>query len=299
MAKAIKKQALGRGLSALLKDPENDIQSVSDKNADKVVGSIIELDIAAIEINPFQPRSNFNQDSLQELASSIKELGLIQPITVRKLDFNKYQLISGERRLRASTLVGLKTVPAYIRIANDNESLVMALVENIQRHDLDPIEIALSYQRLIDEIQLTQEQMSERVGKKRSTIANYLRLLKLDPIIQTGIRDGFITMGHGRAIINIEDQDIQTDIYQKIVIQNLSVRDTEALVKNYQESLKPKPVGKAKVASFEIADSQKSTFTNYFGTKVDVKVAGNGKGKITIPFHSEEDFNRIIKLINE
>lgn len=297
MAKAIKKQVLGRGLSALLKDPENDIKSVSDKNADKVVGNIIELEIDAIEINPFQPRSNFNEDSLKELASSIKELGVIQPITVRKLAFNKYQLISGERRLRASTLVGLTTVPAYIRIANDNESLIMALVENIQRHDLDPIEIALSYQRLIDEIQLTQEQMSERVGKKRSTIANYLRLLKLDPIIQTGIRDGFISMGHGRAIINIENQDIQTDIYQKIVSQNLSVRDTEALVKNYQESLKPKPATKAKTTSFEIADTQKNTFNTYFGTKVDVKVAGNGKGKITIPFHSEEDFNRIIKLI--
>jgi ParB family chromosome partitioning protein len=299
MAKAIKKQVLGRGLSALLKDPENDIKSVSDKNADKVVGNIIELEIDAIEINPFQPRSNFNEDSLRELASSIKELGLIQPITVRKLDFNKYQLISGERRLRASALVGLTTVPAYIRIANDNESLIMALVENIQRHDLDPIEIALSYQRLIDEIQLTQEQMSERVGKKRSTIANYLRLLKLDPIIQTGIRDGFISMGHGRAIINIENQDIQTDIYQKIVSQNLSVRDTEALVKNYQESLKPKPANKAKSASFEIAVNQKNTFNNYFGTKVEVKIAGNGKGKITIPFHSEEDFNRIIKLIKD
>ncbi len=299
MAKAIKKQVLGRGLSALLKDPENDIKSVSDKNADKVVGNIIELEIDAIAINPFQPRSNFNEDSLRELASSIKELGLIQPITVRKLDFNKYQLISGERRLRASALVGLTTVPAYIRIANDNESLIMALVENIQRHDLDPIEIALSYQRLIDEIQLTQEQMSERVGKKRSTIANYLRLLKLDPIIQTGIRDGFISMGHGRAIINIEDQDIQTDIYQKIVSQNLSVRETEALVKNYQESLKPKPATKAKSSSFEIADTEKNTFNTYFGTKVDVKIAGNGKGKITIPFHSEEDFNRIIKLIKD
>ena len=297
MAKALKKQVLGRGLSALLKDPENDIKSVSDKNADKVVGNIIELEIDAIEINPFQPRSNFNEDSLRELASSIKELGVIQPITVRKLAFNKYQLISGERRLRASALVGLKTVPAYIRIANDNESLVMALVENIQRHDLDPIEIALSYQRLIDEIQLTQEQMSERVGKKRSTIANYLRLLKLDPIIQTGIRDGFISMGHGRAIINIENQDIQTDIYQKIVSQNLSVRDTEALVKNYQESLKTKPAMKAKSEPFQITDTQKNTFNTYFGTKVDVKVAGNGKGKITIPFHSEEDFNRIIKLI--
>ena len=297
MAQAIKKQALGRGLSALLKDPENDIKSVNDKNADKVVGNIIELEINCIEINPFQPRSNFNEESLRELATSIKELGVIQPITVRKLDFNKYQLISGERRLRASTLVGLTTVPAYIRIANDNESLVMALVENIQRHDLDPIEIALSYQRLIDEIQLTQEQMSERVGKKRSTIANYLRLLKLDPIIQTGIRDGFISMGHGRAIINIDNLDIQTDIYQKIVSQNLSVRDTEALVKNYQESLKPKPAGKLKVASFEVEYSHKSAFINYFGSKVYVKVACNCKGKITIPFHSEEDFNRIIKLI--
>ena len=297
MAQALKKQALGRGLSALLKDPENDIKSVNDKNADKVVGNIIELEIEVIEINPFQPRSNFNEDSLKELAASIKELGLIQPITVRKLDFNKYQLISGERRLRAATLVGLKTVPAYIRIANDNESLIMALVENIQRHDLDPIEIALSYQRLIDEIQLTQEQMSERVGKKRSTIANYLRLLKLDPIIQTGIRDGFISMGHGRAIINIENQDIQADIYHKIVSQNLSVRDTETLVKNYQESLKPKSANKIKTTSFEIEATQKTTFNSYFGTKVDVKVAANGKGKITIPFHSEEDFNRIIKLI--
>lgn len=299
MAKAIKKQALGRGLSALLKDPENDIKSVSDKNADKVVGNIIELEIDAIEINPFQPRSNFNEDSLRELASSIKELGVIQPITVRKLDFNKYQLISGERRLRASALVGLATIPAYIRIADDNDSLIMALVENIQRHDLDPIEIALSYQRLIDEIQLTQEQMSERVGKKRSTIANYLRLLKLDPIIQTGIRDGFISMGHGRAIINIENQDVQAAIYQKIVSQNLSVRETETLVKNYQESLKPKAVSKPKPASFEIEDVHKRAFNEYFGTKVDVKATGNGKGKITIPFQSEEDFKRIIKLISK
>ncbi|WP_396145439.1 ParB/RepB/Spo0J family partition protein [Flavobacterium sp.] len=297
MAKAIKKQALGRGLSALLKDPDNDIKSVEDKNADKVVGNILEVEIDSIEINPFQPRTNFNEESIKELATSIKELGLIQPITVRKLAFNKYQLISGERRLRASKLVGLQTVPAYIRIANDNESLVMALVENIQRHDLDPIEIALSYQRLIDEIQLTQEQMSERVGKKRSTIANYLRLLKLDPIIQTGIRDGFISMGHGRAMITIEDQNVQTDIYQKIVSQNLSVRDTEALVKKYQDG--QKPVAKAKPnTSFVISDTQKKAITSFFGAKIEVKVAGNGKGKIAIPFHSEEDFNRILKLIN-
>lgn len=298
MAKAIKKQALGRGLSALLKDPDNDINSVNDKNADKVVGNIIELEIDTIEINPFQPRSNFNEESLKELATSIKELGVIQPITVRKLDFNKYQLISGERRLRASKLIGLQTIPAYIRIANDNESLVMALVENIQRHDLDPIEIALSYQRLIDEIQLTQEQMSERVGKKRSTITNYLRLLKLDPIIQTGIRDGFISMGHGRALISIEDQDVQSGIYQKIVSQNLSVRDTEALVKKYQDGKKPAATKSKAKQSFDVQSEQSAAINSFFGSKVAVKVSANGKGTISIPFHSEEDFKRIIKLMN-
>ena len=282
MTKAIKKQALGRGLSALLKDPENDITSVDDKNADKVVGNIIELEISAIEINPFQPRSNFNEESLRELATSIKELGVIQPITVRKLEFNKYQLISGERRLRASKLLGLTTIPAYIRLANDNESLIMALVENIQRHDLDPIEVAISYQRLIEEVNLTQEEMSERVGKKRSTITNYLRLLKLDPIIQTGMRDGFISMGHGRALINIEDQDAQSDIYHTVVTQNLSVRDTEALVKKYQEGLKPKTGKPVSTKSFEIPTEQKKTFADFFGAKVDVNVAANGKGKISI-----------------
>lgn len=300
MAKAIKKQALGRGLSALLKDPSNDIKSVEDTNADKVVGNIIELDIETIEINPFQPRTNFNEETLKELSTSIKELGVIQPITVRKIGFNQYQLISGERRLRASKLAGLKTIPAYIRIANDNESLIMALVENIQRHDLDPIEIALSYQRLIDEIQLTQEQMSERVGKKRSTIANYLRLLKLDPIIQTGIRDGFISMGHGRALINIEDHDAQIDIYHKIIMENLSVRETEVLVKNYQEGTQnqdEKPV-KKKVL-YTISDSQKKIFTDFFGTKVDVKISANGKGKISVPFHSAEDLERILKLLDK
>ncbi len=296
MAKATKKQALGRGLSALLKDPANDITSVQDKHADQVIGNIVELDIDAIEINPFQPRTNFNEESLRELASSIKELGVIQPITVRKLNFNKFQLVSGERRFRASKLIGLETIPAYIRIANDQESLEMALVENIQRQDLDPIEIALSYQRLIDEINLTQEQMSERVGKKRSTIANYLRLLKLDPIIQTGMRDGFISMGHGRAIINIEDQSLQLDIYEKIITNKLSVRETEALVRNFQTDKQP---AKAK-ETVEIPKYIKKgvkDFSDYFGHKIDVKVSKNGKGNITIPFHSEEDFNRIIKLI--
>ncbi|UKM65025.1 ParB/RepB/Spo0J family partition protein [Flavobacteriaceae bacterium GSB9] len=299
MAKATKKQALGRGLSALLKDPNNDIQSAQDTNADKVIGNIVELDLDFIEVNPFQPRTNFSEESLRELASSVKELGIIQPITVRKVEHNKYQLVSGERRFRASKLLGLETIPAYVRIANDQESLEMALVENIQRQDLDPIEIALSYQRLIDEINLTQEQMSERVGKKRSTITNYLRLLKLDPIIQTGMRDGFISMGHGRALIAVEDQSIQLDIYEKILSNKLSVRETENLIRNYNAS-KTIEVPSKKPEKEDIPKFVKkgiTAFSEYFGHKIDVKVSKNGKGKITIPFHSEEDFNRIKKLV--
>jgi ParB family chromosome partitioning protein len=299
MAKATKKQALGRGLSALLKDPSNDIQSIQDEGADKVIGSIVELDITSIEVNPFQPRTNFSEESLQELASSIRELGIIQPITVRKLEFNKYQLVSGERRYRASKLVGLETIPAYIRIANDQESLEMALVENIQRQDLDPIEIALSYQRLIDEINLTQEQMSERVGKKRSTITNYLRLLKLDPIIQTGMRDGFISMGHGRALVTVEDQATQLEIYEAVLTEKLSVRNTEELVRQYNTTNATESDTKTNAESTTPAHVKKGIkdFSEYFGHKIDVKVSKNGKGKIIIPFHSEEDFNRIKKLV--
>ena len=297
MAKATKKQALGRGLSALLKDPENDIKTASDKNADKVVGSIVELDIESIEVNPFQPRTNFNEETLQELSTSIRELGVIQPITVRKTDFNKYQLVSGERRLRASKLAGLNSIPAYIRIANDQESLEMALVENIQRQDLDPIEISLSYQRLIDEINITQEQLSDRVGKKRSTITNYLRLLKLDPIIQTGMRDGFVSMGHGRALINIENKKDQLEIYEKVISEGLSVRDTEKLVRGYQTG---KDLKSPKADSSEVPDyisENVNELTEYFSSKVDVKVAKNGKGKLIIPFHSKEDFIRLTKLL--
>lgn len=298
MAKATKKQALGRGLSALLKDPDNDIKSVEDKNADKVVGNIIELELESIEVNPFQPRTSFNDETLRELATSIKEVGVIQPITVRKLDYNKFQLVSGERRFRASKLAGLKTVPAYIRIANDQESLTMALVENIQRQDLDPIEIALSYQRLIDEINLTQEQLSDRVGKKRSTIANYLRLLKLDPIVQTGMRDGFISMGHGRALINIDDQQQQLDIYEKVIGKSLSVRDTEKLVRSLNDkSENSKEISTPRGLPKHIAKGVKD-FSEYFGAKIDVKVSSKGSGKLIIPFSSEEDFNRLKKLIN-
>lgn len=297
MAKATKKQALGRGLSALLKDPNNDINSAEDTNADKVVGNIVELDIDSIEVNPFQPRTNFNEESLRELASSIRELGVIQPITVRKVAFNKYQLVSGERRFRASKLIGLEAIPSYIRIANDQESLEMALVENIQRQDLDPIEIALSYQRLIDEINLTQEQMSERVGKKRSTIANYLRLLKLDPIIQTGMRDGFISMGHGRAMVNIESTADQLEVYEKIITNKLSVRATEELVKNLNVETPEKLESAEPTELPKYIKKGVKEFSEYFGHKIDVKMAKNGSGKLTIPFHSEEDFNRIKKLV--
>lgn len=295
MAKATKKQALGRGLSALLKDPQNDIQSVSDKNADKVVGNIVELELSTIEVNPFQPRSSFNEETLKELATSIKELGVIQPITVRKLGFNSYQLVSGERRFRASKMVGLKTIPAYIRIANDQESLEMALVENIQRQDLDPIEIALSYQRLIEEIDLTQEELSDRIGKNRSTIANYLRLLKLDPIIQTGMRDGFISMGHGRALITIEDTAKQLEIYEKIIGDSLSVRETEALVRNQTQVDKPATIKQKPLPVF--AKKATKEFSDYFHVKAEVKVTNSGKGKLIIPFSGKEEFERISKLI--
>ena len=293
MAKATRKQALGRGLSALLKDTPN-INAATDKNAVKLVGSIVDLELDAIEVNPFQPRTYFNEEALRELANSIKELGVIQPITVRKLEGNKFQLVSGERRFRASKLIGNKTVPAYIRLANDQEMLEMALVENIQRKNLDPIEVALSYQRLIDEIQLTQEGLSIRVGKKRSTITNYLRLLKLDPILQTGMRDGFISMGHGRAMINVDDSEDQLAIYEKILREKLSVRQTEDLVKNLKSGKIAKP--KKKMVPAFVKNSLKD-INDYFGHKVDVTLSATGKGKISIPFHSEEDFNRIKNLL--
>ena len=297
MAKAVKKQAMGRGLSALLKNSAEDIQSIKDRNADKVVGTIVEIELSSIEVNPFQPRTYFNEEDLRELASSIRELGVIQPITVRKLVGNKFQLVSGERRFRASKLIGLLTIPAYIRLANDQEMLEMALVENIQRKDLDPIEVALSYQRLLEEINLTQENLSKRVGKNRSTVANYLRLLKLDPIIQTGMRDGFLTMGHGRALINIEDQTVQLDIYEKIIRNKLSVRQTEQLVKNLRGDIPKDKIVKNVQESPEYIRKGVAALSEYFGHKVEVKLVGENIGKLLIPFHSEEDFYRIKKLM--
>ena len=293
MAKSKRKKVLGRGLSALLNDTDNDIESVVDKNTENIIGNIIDLPLENINNNPFQPRTHFNEETLKELSVSIKELGVIQPITVRKIKGNQYELVSGERRLRASKLAGLDRIPSYVRLANDQESLEMALVENIQRQDLDPIEIGLSYQRLIDEIKLTQDQLSERVGKKRSTIANYMRLLKLDPIIQTGIRDQFITMGHGRALVNIEDSKLQLDLYKQIVKKGLSVRAIETLVKSFKNT------------KTNITNSYSSPFIKQaaeeleiiFDTSVSVTSNNQGKGVLKITFESQEKLQHIINKI--
>ncbi len=296
MAKAIKKQALGRGLSAILKDTQSDLNQMDAKTAKLALGSILDIPLEHIEVNPFQPRSKFKEDSLLQLAGSIKELGIIQPITLRKLGANAFQLLSGERRFRASKMLGLKTIPAYIRLANDQEALEMALVENIQRQDLDPIEIAMSYQRLMDEVKLTQDQMSQRVGKKRSTIANYLRLLKLDPIIQTGMRDGFIGMGHGRAMVNIRKLQDQLAIYERVISKKLSVRATEALVNEYSNpELKP---SKKTVELPDFAKKGLNKISNFFGQNVSIKMGEKNKGTISIPFHSKEDYKRILKLLD-
>ena len=293
MAKSKRKKVLGRGLSALLNDTDNDIESVVDKNTENIIGNIIDLPLENITNNPFQPRTHFNEETLKELSVSIKELGVIQPITVRKIKGNQYELVSGERRLRASKLAGLDRIPSYVRLANDQESLEMALVENIQRQDLDPIEIGLSYRRLIDEIKLTQDQLSERVGKKRSTIANYMRLLKLDPIIQTGIRDQFITMGHGRALVNIEDSKLQLDLYKQIVKKGLSVRAIETLVKSFRNTKTSytnsylSPFIKQAAEELEII----------FDTSVSVTSNNQGKGILKITFESQEKLQHIINKI--
>ena len=275
---ANKKQVLGRGLSAML----------SSNESDTIKSSTNEINVDKISVNPFQPRSNFNNSSLQELSVSIKNIGIIQPITVRKIDNNTYQLISGERRLRACKEIGLKQIPAFVREANDQDSLEMALVENIHRQDLDAIEIAISYQRLIEEINLTQEELSDKIGKNRTTISNYLRLLKLDPIIQSGIRDGFISMGHGRALININSNKDQLNIYKKIISKNLSVRNTELLVRD----LKEKP---SKITS-KIKEKFQSSL---LGTEVFITKGKNGKGNFVVNFDNKIEFDRINKLLND
>jgi len=293
MAKAYKKQSLGRGLSAILEDPNNDINSAQDSNADKLIGNIIDLPIDQIQKNPFQPRTNFEDEKIEELAKSIRELGIIQPITVRKTGFKSYQIISGERRFRAVLSLEIKSIPAYVRIANDQQSLEMALVENIQRENLDPIEIALCYQRLIDEVMLTQDQMSKRVGKKRSTISNYLRLLKLDPIVQTGLRDGFISMGHGRALVALDNKDEQLKIYKKILSDSLSVRKTENIISKPKESV----LVKKKLLTSALKNDIKKV-TKKLNLEVKVSLKSKYKGSVSISFDDIDDYKKIIKALS-
>ena len=293
MAKALKKQVLGRGLSTILKDSKNKSKLISARK----LNSILEIDVSKIDVNPFQPRSTFDKEKLDELITSIKNIGLIQPVTVKNISKNKFQLISGERRLKAFKELKIKKIPSYVRDADDNESLEMALVENIHRQDLDSIEIAISYKRLIDEIKLTQEELSLKIGKKRSTISNYLRLLKLNPIIQSGIKDGFISMGHGRAMINIDDEKMQIKNYEKIISKNLSVRNTEKLI----QSLKKE--GSLKIQDkIQIPSNYKKNITKLekkINKKIKVVFNKDKSGKIIIPFDSIEDFNSLNKKINE
>jgi ParB family chromosome partitioning protein len=293
----IKKSALGRGLSAILESPETDITS-NDISGNYVVGAIANIPLEKIEANPFQPRNKFEEDTLNELAISIREQGIIQPITVRKLGYDKYQLISGERRLRAAKLAGLSHVPTYIRVANDQQMLEMALIENIHREDLNSLDIAISYQRLIEECKMTNEELSSRIGKDRSTITNYVRLLKLPPQVQLAIRDNKISMGHARAIINIEDVELQLQILRAIISKNLSVRDVERIVKELNGNSKlPGKLPPALLPDKFL--TAKQGLSTHFETKVEIRRNNKGKGSIVIPFKSEKEFDRILGLLEK
>jgi ParB family chromosome partitioning protein len=300
-----KRNALGRGLSALLNDSENVQQQQSSNKKTTAtespevndLGSVNEIKLAEIEVNPFQPRTEFDQDALKELSESIKLQGLIQPITVRRLNAHSFQLISGERRFRASKLAGLTQIPAYIRTANDQQMLEMALIENIQRENLNAIEVALSFQRMIDECSLKQEELGERVSKNRSTVTNYLRLLKLPPAIQASIRDGQLSMGHAKALITIEDPTKQIYIHQHIIQQGLSVRKTEELVRDMQRPQVKKEGKQPEAVPFQLQKIQ-DDLASKFSSRVKLKLAGQGKGTIEIPFLSEDDLSRILEIMD-
>ncbi len=296
-----KRNALGRGLGALLQDSEvvNDNRSGNESQLNlEVFNTMSEIDVDAIEVNPFQPRTYFDAEALKELAESIRVQGIIQPITVRQLDRNHYQLISGERRLQASKLAGLQTIPAYVRTANDQQMLELALIENIQRENLNSIEIALSYQRLITECSLKQEELGDRVGKNRTTVNNYIRLLKLPPDIQVALRDNRITMGHARALINIDNIETKLAVFRRIVDEDLSVRRVEEIVRDLanNDAVPNKRKDKHSM-KYEFTQLQYK-LSSHFGTKVNLKCDEGNKGEIKIPFTSEEDLNRILELLN-
>jgi ParB family chromosome partitioning protein len=289
------KNVLGRGLGALI-DPEN-IDS-----AKALVDAISEVAIRDIEANPWQPRSKFDEEALEELAESIKEIGIIQPITVRVLENGKFQLITGERRFRAAKKIGLKKIPAFVRLANDQNMLEMALVENIQREDLNAIEVAISYQRLIEECSLTQESLSDRVGKKRSTISNYLRLLKLPADIQIGLRNAKISMGHARALVNLEDPEDQHYVFEETVKSDLSVRKVEELVRKLQEGEKENKNDDQRAGKQPLTkeyDDLTTHLSRHFGTKVDFRRNTKGSGKIVIPFATDEELERIVAILDK
>ncbi|MCZ8354446.1 MAG: ParB/RepB/Spo0J family partition protein [Cyclobacteriaceae bacterium] len=301
-----KKKALGRGLNALLSDSDTtdrlevDAPALTENEigSNPITSSINEIPVSQIETNPFQPRTHFDELALLELSESIKVHGIIQPITVRRLAENQYQLISGERRFQASKLAGLEKIPAYIRSADDQQMLEMALIENIQRENLNAIEIALSYQRLLTECNLKQEQLGERVGKNRATVTNYLRLLKLPPDIQIAVRDNQLSMGHARAIINVENADQQLYIYKRILAEDLSVRKVEELVRElsqHKSQEKPSNTSTANPVAREISQLQ-SKLSSHFSTRVSIKSDGR-KGEIKIPFVSVEDLNRILDIL--
>jgi len=297
---AEKRNALGRGLSALLNDSVSVLPNKNDFGTGPemdTMGAVNEINIAEIEVNPFQPRSDFDAQSLQELADSIKLQGLIQPITLRRVTAHRYQLISGERRLRASKLAGLTHIPAYVRTANDQQMLEMALIENIQRENLNAIEVALSFQRMIDECNLKQEELGERVSKNRSTVTNYLRLLKLPPTIQASIRDGQISMGHAKALITVDDSTKQLFLHKQIIKDELSVRKVEELVRALQRGPQKKEGKQPEPLSFQVQKIQ-DDLASKFSTQVKLKVNGQGKGSIEIPFLSEDDLNRILEMLD-
>lgn len=297
-----KRSALGRGLSALLENSETDITSKSatpGTPSPSPSGGVALLPLEQIEPNPFQPRTEFTKEELKELSDSIREQGIIQPITVRKMGYDKYQIISGERRFRASKLAGLTSIPAYIRVANDQGMLEMALVENIQRQELNPLDIAISYKRLVDECGLTQEQLSDRVGKDRSTVTNFMRLLKLPPEIQAALRDNRITMGHARALLGIKDIAEQLMVFKAIIEKELTVREVESIAGH---SKPPKrPTGKKPAARGALSpdlENIREELSERFETRVQLNAASNGSGKITIPFSGTDDLNRILDLLN-
>ena len=296
MSKKSKKE-LGKGIRALLSNIDNEVAEDKKGVIGKLSNQVAMIPLEDIEVNPFQPRKDFDEDSLNALVDSIKVHNLIQPITVRRLDNKKYQLISGERRLRASKLAGLSEVPCYIRVANDQEMLEMALVENIHRENLNAIEIAITYQRLMDECDLTQEAMSERIGKNRSTISNFLRLLKLPPEIQLGVRDKKISTGHAKALLGNSDLSLQLSVYRDIISKDLSVRQVEEIMRKSQSAKKKKPSTKQAIPhDYQVVQDDLSS---YLGTKVAIKLGQKGSGQISINFSNTDDLNRILELIED